>query len=125
MQEPESATYQEYLTVFYVERGYQVAEKGLSEAERLIELAAENPRSYELLGWAYFQSGDLTQAETALRQSLALQPDQPALLYRLGRVLEAQGRNDEAATLYAQVVDWDTSDIYRERILNRRQPTTE
>lgn len=115
--EPESAVYQEFLTAFYVERSYRVAEVGLNEAERLVVLAPTNARAYDLLGWARFQTGDLPGAEEALRRAIELDPANIAPRYHLGRLLKVLSRDVEAQEEFTHVIDWDHSGVYRERIL--------
>ena len=114
--EPDSVVYQEFLTTFYVERGYRVGEAGVAAAERLVKLAPESARAYDLLGWARFQAGDMAGAEIALREALTLEPASVTVHYHLGRLLETLQRNIEAEALFVYVVDHDTSGIYRERL---------
>lgn len=115
--EPESAEYRQFLTEFYVNRSYRVAEAGLPSAEKLAELAPQSARAFDLLGWARFQTGDYAGAETALRQAVTLDPADVPVRYHLGRVLKAQRRPAEAQAEMTRVLDWDTSGIYRDRIL--------
>jgi len=115
--EPEATIYQEVLTAFYIEHGYRVADLGLTEAERLAEIAPESARAHDLLGWARFQTGDFLGAETALRRAIALDPTAVAPRYHLGRLLEALSRDGEARAEFTRVIDWDTSGVYRDRLL--------
>jgi tetratricopeptide (TPR) repeat protein len=115
--EPDSAVYQQLLTEFYVDRSYRVEENGLSEAERLVELAPDSARAFDLLGWARFQTGAYAGAEEALRQAIALDPTNISARYHLGRLLKHLRRDVEAQAEFTHVIDWDTSGHYRERIL--------
>ena len=115
--EPETVLYQTLLTAFFVERGYQVLDKGLAEAEKLVGMAPDSSRAYDLLGWARFQSNDLSGAEVALRRALELDPENVSARYHLGRVLKAQNRPHEAQAEFTRVSDQDTSGLFRERAL--------
>jgi tetratricopeptide (TPR) repeat protein len=115
--EPETILYQTLLTAFYVERGYRVLEKGLSEAEKLVEMSPDSAGAYDLLGWARLQSNDLPGAEEALRRALELDPDNISARFHLGQVLQAQNRLDEAQAEFTRVADQDTSGLFRDRIL--------
>ena len=119
--EPEAAIYQEYLTAFYVERSFRVVESGLAAAEQLVIMQPDSARTHNLLGWARFQVGDFVGAETALRQAITLNPADVAARYHLGRVLKAQHRAVEAQAEFSRVIDWDTSGLYRERVLDSRR----
>ena len=57
---------------------------------------------YGELGWARFTQGDLAAAETATRQALThLAPaDQGAVIYNLGRIAEAQKKQEDAIGHY-------------------------
>ena len=52
----------------------------------------------DTLGWAYLQSGMLTEAEEILRQAVALAPNHPSIRYHLGVAQYRLGRKAEAAS---------------------------
>jgi len=115
--EADSAEYQQLLTEFYVNRSYRIVENGLVEAKRLVELAPDDAHAHDLLGWAKFQSGDFSGAEESLRLAVTLDPKDIAARYHLGKTLEALHKNVDAQAEFTRVVDWDTSGVYRARIL--------
>jgi len=63
-------------------------------ARKAHELARRNPDYLNTLGVAHAESGDLTQAEAALRKALKLKPDYVDALVNLGKVLE---KNEDLA----------------------------
>ncbi len=70
-------------------RGLQLAEVGAEQA----------PRSHEVLatlGWARYQSGQIDQAEKALRTAVQGVRITPDIAYFLARVLAAKGQADDA-----------------------------
>jgi tetratricopeptide (TPR) repeat protein len=71
----------------------------LPEAESELKQAlALDPSSDAVTGLAniYMRSGRLTEAEAALRKLIAAHPDQAEPHIQLGRVLAAEGKNDDA-----------------------------
>lgn len=58
-----------------------------------------------LLGNTYRQMGRLAESESALRQAVQQQPDDPFPLYGLGRTLLAQGQFAEAANWIQKALD--------------------
>jgi serine/threonine-protein kinase len=71
--------------------------KGLARDARFDELG---PVSLDLLGSAMDAAGDRTAAEAVLREAQRRHPDDVWANYNLARVLEAQGRTDEAVRYY-------------------------
>ena len=69
-------------------------------ALRTLDAALEDaPRDAQLLalrGYALLRLGRLAEAEDALRDALALRPDEPGARYALGAVLAGLGRRQEA-----------------------------
>ncbi len=70
---------------------------------RALELARANARTYprigeaqSTLGWAYYRTGQLEQAERSLRDALATRTAGADTAYYLARLLADQGRSDEA-----------------------------
>jgi len=119
--DPDSVAYQQLLTDFYVSRSYHVVESGLPAAERLVKMAPDSARAFDLLGWARFQTGDYAGAEDALRKAIALDQTDIASHYHLGRVLRAQHREAEAQAEFTHVIDWDASGYYRDKVLQENK----
>ncbi|HLT37722.1 MAG TPA: tetratricopeptide repeat protein [Enhygromyxa sp.] len=96
-----------------LERGRALAKQG--DYRRAIEafnLALEDRRDDPVVlgevGWVAFLAGDQTLARRATREALRHQTDDPArgaLLYNLGRIAEALGREDEALAAYRRSLE--------------------
>jgi len=69
-----------------------------------VELWPEEPAYQAALGWALYKQRrpDLPRATTHLELALASSPEDPVLLYRLGRVLRAAGDSERSAALLAR-----------------------
>lgn len=114
---PDDPVYLEQLAAFYLQYRFRVNEAALPTVERLIELAPERPRAYDLLGQTHYQAGRYAAAENALRQALERDPDYIPALYHLGQVLTQRNRSTEAQTYFTRVIDLDQVGTYRQRIL--------
>jgi len=90
--------------------GYTFADRNirLPEAEQLVrralEIRPDDGYFLDSLAWVHFRRGDFRRAEEELRRALKLVPDDPVILEHLGDVLQAQGRNDEAAALFEKAI---------------------
>ncbi len=110
---------------FYAGRGYRVVEAGIPAAEAIIEADGTNAEAYDWLGWMYVQAGQPEKAEDAYRQAIKIAPNLVSARYHLARLLEANGQSAEAIPLYQQVVDWDSSGVFRNRALKNLQQLRE
>jgi tetratricopeptide (TPR) repeat protein len=87
--------------------GYTLADRTTryAEAQALIErahkLQPDDPAILDSLGWVYYRTGNLDQAETYLRQALQNYPD-AEIAAHLGEVLWMQGKQEEAREIWAQ-----------------------
>lgn len=96
-----------------LERGRALAKQGdYRRAIEVFNLALEHRRDDPIvlgeLGWAAFLAGDETLARRATREALRHQTDDRArgsLLYNLGRIAEALGREDEAIAAYRRSLE--------------------
>lgn len=70
-------------------------------------VAADATAENEGLAFEAIQDGNWTQAETELRAGLEQMPNDPMRLLNLAYVLQKSGRSDEAASVYAQVLQLD------------------
>ncbi|MBF7730597.1 tetratricopeptide repeat protein [Pseudomonas sp. N040] len=86
--------------------GYTLADRTTryAEAQALIErahqLKPEDPAILDSLGWVYYRTGNLAQAESYLRQAWQRFPD-AEIAAHLGEVLWAQGNQAEAREVWA------------------------
>lgn len=71
----------------------------ISLAERAVEVSPNDAGVRALLGNIYFASGRFASAESAYRDSISLQPRQPAIVLKLALVEIAQGKRNEALAL--------------------------
>jgi len=115
--EPDNADYQQLLAEFFVLRSYRVAEAGIVAATRLTELLPQSAHAFDLRGWAKFQTGDFTGAESDFRQAINFDPDDVSARYHLGRLLKTLRRETEARAEFVHVINWDTGGQYRQRAL--------
>ena len=60
-------------------------------------------RGYNTLGVVYRRHGDLKLARRVLEHAIAQEPDNPQIVANLAQVLTDQGRNAEAAVLFARL----------------------
>jgi tetratricopeptide (TPR) repeat protein len=106
---------------FYANRGYRLAEAGIPAAEALIETGQDNAETHDLLGWMKFLAGDLAGAEAALRRAVELDPNLISARYHLARYLVGAGRPLDARVEYQNVIEWDTSGLFRNRAAQELQ----
>lgn len=71
-------------------------EESLSELESAIRLDPHDARAFDLQGLDYLDMDKPAEAEKGLRQALALAPNDPDVLFHLGRALMELGRGEEA-----------------------------
>lgn len=83
------------------------AEKHLTRA---IELGDRDPTAYGVLGFIYQQTGRLVSAEAAYRNAMILMPGNEDWKVNLASVLLEEGKYDEAAALFEQLIQSDPSD---------------
>jgi thiol-disulfide isomerase/thioredoxin len=73
-----------------------------SVGEQADALDATNASLYDHLGWALYSAGQFAPAEREIKHALELTKKNVNIYFDLGRVLAAQGRNDEAELTYAE-----------------------
>lgn len=74
--------------------------EALKYAERAREMIGPDPNVLDTLGWVRFQNGDMTGAESALRESVQLDDGNIPAHYHLGRLYAKQGQRDRARQSY-------------------------
>ncbi|HOB89358.1 MAG: tetratricopeptide repeat protein [Bacillota bacterium] len=108
------------------------SERDIKRAITLLETAVHgdpaNPVYMDSLGWAYFRSGDLEEAELTIRRALLfdnLFPDKKALStahYHLAMVYEAMGRKEDAiAELQEALKEEPLNSKYRSELSRLRK----
>lgn len=81
------------------------AKEAVPYAERARTNAGLNPNVFDTLGWVYFLDGQTQKAETALQESLRLDPQNNAAMFHLGRLFAAAGRKAEAQRMYERCIE--------------------
>jgi tetratricopeptide (TPR) repeat protein len=101
--DPKHATALNYLGYTFADRNMR-----LPEAEKLVlralEIRPDDGYFLDSLAWVHFRKGDYPRAEEELRRALKLVPDDPVILEHLGDVLQAQGRDEEAAARFEKAI---------------------
>jgi tetratricopeptide (TPR) repeat protein len=101
--DPKHATALNYLGYTFADRNMR-----LPEAEKLIlralEIRPEDGYFLDSLAWVHFRGGEYRRAEEELLRALKLVPDDPVVLEHLGDVLQAQGRDEEAAARFEKAI---------------------
>jgi tetratricopeptide (TPR) repeat protein len=107
--------FQFMLVHFYLDHLYRVPDAGLSAAQTLMSLAPDDPRAYDLLGWAYHLSGQQGKGVSALTEALNRDPDLVSAHFHLGSLFASTGQVELARQHLQRAADLDTDGYYRER----------
>jgi spermidine synthase len=86
---------------------YAAADGDLEQALELAQFAASEggqARNYDTLGWVYFKIGDLDEAQAALEQAVAAEPERVESLYHLALVHQGKGEENRAQELLRTVI---------------------
>jgi tetratricopeptide (TPR) repeat protein len=94
------------LGLYYISIGKYAA--AVEQFQQVTKLNADNANAWNNLGVSYKNEGKLDLAEAAFRKSLGIKRDFGPLS-NLGTILEAQGKNTEAADVYKQAVQLNPS----------------
>jgi tetratricopeptide (TPR) repeat protein len=110
---PDDLTFHFALVRFYADHTYQVTDRGLAVARAAAELAPEDPKIRDMLGWMYFLAGDPAKARLHLESALRLDPELTSTHYHLGVVRNALGDEEAARFALSRAIDLDTDGFYR------------
>jgi tetratricopeptide (TPR) repeat protein len=130
-EQPDLASARNDLAFVLAERGEQL-ERALELARSAQQALGENPAAIDTLGYVYYRSGQLEPALAELERAVALaeaRPGErsPVYTYHLGLVLQALGRNDEAAVAFQRSLaggsDFPEAEDARRRLESVRAPT--
>jgi len=113
--DPEDVRVQLAIARFYLEHLIEVREKGRPAAELAIQLAPEDGKAHDLLGWAAWLIGDPDLAEEELHRALELSPQLPAAWYHQAVIHATQGRVVAAREAYVRVIVLDPGGYYGSR----------
>ena len=76
----------------------------LALLQQSIAMDATYPGAYSQLAKLYYSAGDIEKASDAIGQALARAPYHPEYLYVQGKILEKQGKLDDALGAFQQTV---------------------
>ena len=113
--EPENVDFHFMLVHFYLDHFYRVEDGGLPAAQALLEMAPDNARAHDLMGWAYHLSGRHEESLTALGEALDRDPDLVSAHFHLGSVYVTLGQYDLGRSHLLRAIDLDTDGYYRDR----------
>lgn len=94
---PEAADYWRLLSLFCSDNGVQVSEIGLPAARKAVDLAPNDARALDALGWAFANAGYLYNAELNLLKAIQLAPDLAIAHVHLAQTYLRKG--DQASAL--------------------------
>jgi tetratricopeptide (TPR) repeat protein len=104
---PEEASTWRVLVTFCVNNEVDVELTGLPAVRKLIDLAPEDWRSYDLAGQIEFLREEYSSAETYLNKAIEMSPSQAAPVLHLGLVALQTGDNDLALACLTQAKSFD------------------
>jgi tetratricopeptide (TPR) repeat protein len=110
---PDDLTFHSALVRFYADHTYQVTDRGLAAARAAADLAPEDPKIRDMLGWMYFLAGDPAKARLHLESALRLDPELTSTHYHLGVLRNALGEEEAARFAFLRAIDLDTDGFYR------------
>ena len=103
--EPESPDAQQLLAEILVVSNRQAARReALLAAEHAVALAPESPSAHASVGFVRIRTRKWAEAEVALRNALALDPEQAAARFNLAIALRQLGRADEAIAITSALI---------------------
>lgn len=110
--EPEQSASQKPLSQqarYHLEQGQILYDAGkinaaVAEWKETLRLAPQTAQAHHLLGLAFRDQKDHTQAATAFQQALRLEPDNATAHVHLARAFEALGREQEAFDTYQKAL---------------------
>jgi tetratricopeptide (TPR) repeat protein len=111
--EPDDVEFHLLLTRFYLEHFYRVEEGGLPSAQATVGLAPRDARAHDLLGWALALARQPRDAESHLKEALALDPSLASANYHLGVLYARLGRTEAARRYLQRGADLDTTGQFR------------
>jgi tetratricopeptide (TPR) repeat protein len=95
------------LAQFSLNLEIEIADLGIPAARNLISLDPDDPRSYDLLGYAHFLNGNIQLAERLLLESISLQPSLASAQYHLGQLRRWQGELAQSQAAFELALQLD------------------
>lgn len=109
---PEDAEFWLLLALFYEANEIKIEPNGLEAAQRAVDLAPQDGRAVDTLGFALYLAGRLDEAESTLTRAIELDPHSASALYHMGVLRLSQGSADDAKRLFRQVIQLDPQGTY-------------
>jgi len=109
----------------YYQQGRRLARDGdnaaaVTQFYKEIEQQPASGRAWRELGVTFFDQGDMSRSEEALKQAAAIEPDARTHLY-LGMVYEKQGDNEKALRAYSVALGLEPRGETRDLLESRAQ----
>jgi tetratricopeptide (TPR) repeat protein len=112
---PNDVEFQRLLAHFYLDHLYRIEEGGLPAAQATADLAPDDARAQDLLGWGLHLAGRSVEGSQVLQVALALDPDLVSAHFHLGNLYLNTRRTELARQHLQRTIDLDTSGYYRQR----------
>ena len=112
---PDDLSFHLALVRFYADHTFRVTDRGLSAAQAAADLAPDDPRVRDLLGWVLFLAGDPGQSRHHLESALRLDPELASAYYHLGVLHDVLGEDEAAEVAFGRAIDLDTDGFYRDQ----------
>jgi len=113
---PKEPGFRLLLTRFYVDL-VPKPDSGLAAARETVALLPDDPEAQDLLGWAHYLTGNLSDARQALERALDLDPSSARAHYHLGVVCDQLADRATSTWAYRRAIDLDTQGTYRAKAL--------
>jgi len=108
--DPHHADALNYLGYSYAERGVKI-EQALSLTKQAVALKPDNGYYVDSLGWAFFKSGQLTEALTEIKRAVALVGEDPVIYEHLGDIYAKQQRLSDAREAWLHSLELDPTNM--------------
>ena len=79
--------------------------EAIDTLKQSLDVKEDQPYANNALGWSYYGLKEYDDAEESFNRALELQSNYADAYYGLGRVLEDQGKTEEARTAYQKAID--------------------
>jgi tetratricopeptide (TPR) repeat protein len=110
---PDDLAFRLELVRFYADHTYRVTDRGLTAAQAATDLAPDDPRIRDALGWMYFLASDPALARLHLESAIRLDPELVSAHFHLGVLRNALGEEEAAQFAFLRAIDLDTDGFYR------------
>ena len=108
--DPHHADALNYLGYSYAERGIRI-DQAVSLTKQAVALKPENGYYVDSLGWAFFKSGQVSEALVELKRAAALVGDDPVIYEHLGDIYATQQRLSDAREAWLHALELDPTNL--------------